>query len=84
MSDKYSGWPAPAGDRKVQPAEHSRATSVENMLKADALATADETPNADLEALRKEAVDLGIDVDQRWGARRLKREIENARANDSA
>jgi hypothetical protein len=35
------------------------------------------------DALRAEATELGIAVDRRWSAERLRREIENARAEDA-
>lgn len=37
-------------------------------------------PEPMIEQLREQAVALGIDVDKRWGDRRLKEEIEKARA----
>jgi hypothetical protein len=38
--------------------------------------------DADLEALRAEAERLGIDVDGRWGAKRLRAEIDRASKAD--
>ena len=34
-----------------------------------------------IEALRTELKDLGVEVDQRWGQRRLNEELMRARAN---
>ena len=71
MSDKYSGWPAPS---------HDRQSSLPGPVPTVPVQDAEE----DLEALRKQAADLGVEVEQRWGARRLKREIESARDDNGA
>jgi hypothetical protein len=42
----------------------------------------DPVPDA-LDALRSDARDLGVNVDNRWGAKRLQEEINNARATAS-
>lgn len=55
-------------------------TSVEQAPQQQA-ATEDQQEPEDLTQLRKDAEELGIEVDGRWGAKRLQSEIDNALRN---
>lgn len=62
----------------IDPAEHPLlAKKVVNngLFVVSATDEADEQPD-DIDALRAEAEGLGIDVDKRWGAARLRAEID--------
>lgn len=77
--------------RKIAEMESARAADAPAEVEAEssepeapAAETNEESPEPDLQGLRQEAEMLGIDVDGRWGADRLKQEIQKAESDGQA
>lgn len=85
--DAHAALTAPPAAKDAMPAKTAReAEAVESdRIAADVddikarEASDDDAEPVSLDALREEAAALGIDVDGRWGERRLRHEIELAR-----
>lgn len=72
------------GDEFEAPRMHALLLQTRNKAKPALEAAQKLAPQVDddpLERLRQEAAQLGVDVDGRWGASRLQREIDKARSN---
>ena len=87
--DTYMDYPAPnvptpVYARQTAHAGHpiiARTPSMWMPIKVDYKVEVPPDPEAELRALRPEAVQLGINVDGRWSSARLRKEIDQAKAN---
>jgi hypothetical protein len=67
-----------AAESGVDLDESAEASEVQPQPEVETEAEVEEQPEEDLDALRAQAEELGIKVDGRWGAERLRQEIDEA------